>query len=354
MKLEDFGYNDNIKQYVSENNLAEFTVGRIISEHKEQYRVKTVGGDLNAEITGNMRFSANGREDFPAVGDWVTLILCDADFAIIHHILPRYSVIERRRVGLDGEVQIIATNVDCAFLVQSVDQDFNINRLERYLTICNSSKVTPIIVLTKADLISEGSLSSIVDEIKSRINEVSVVTVSSKLPNGFEVLSKLIEKGKTYCALGSSGVGKSTLINTLSARNIMKTSEISESTGKGRHITSHRELVVLENGGIIIDNPGMREVGIADEADGLETTFDLIADLAQNCRFKNCSHSIENGCAVLDALNRGELDRAYYKNYQKMIKEKSFFESSAIELRKKDKEFGKMIKNYKKNFKSKD
>lgn len=354
MNLEDFGFSDSFKQYVAENKLTEFVIGRVVSEHKEQYRVRTIDGDLDAEITGNMRFSASGRKDFPAVGDWVTLVLCDGDFAIIHHILPRYSIIERRRVGIDGEVQIIGANIDYAFLVQSVDRDFNINRLERYLTICASSQITPIIVLTKTDLTTEEKLYDIINEVQLRIKNVQVIPVSDKISNGYDNLFKLIEKGKTYCALGSSGVGKSTLINGLLARNIMKTSEISESTGKGRHITSHREMFVLENGGIIIDNPGMREVGISDVSNGLETTFDKITGLAKSCRFTNCSHTIEKGCAVLDAINRGELDRAYYKNYQKMIKEKVFFESSAIELRKKDKEFGKMIKNYKKNFKSKD
>jgi ribosome biogenesis GTPase len=348
MKLEDLGYNDKLDNLRIENNLNGFEIGRVISEHKERYIVQTGNGEFEAEITGNMRFSAKGREHFPAVGDWVALTIYDNNFSIIHKILPRFSTISRQAVGQFGEIQIIATNIDCALLVQSVDRDFNINRLERYLTICYSSKVNPIVVLTKTDLINEQVKAEIIESINMRLNDIQVFAISNETLDGYDALKLKIEKGKTYCLLGSSGVGKSTLLNQLSGRTTMKTDAISQSTGKGRHITSHRELIVIENGGILIDNPGMREVGIVDTANGLETTFDRIIGISKKCRFIDCRHISETGCMVLEALARGEIDESSYANFLKMEREKSHFESSVYERRKKDKDFGKMLKNYKK------
>lgn len=349
MKPEDFGYTDKLEKYRIENNLKDFEVGRVISEHKERYIVKTENGEFDAEITGNMRFSAKNREDFPAVGDWVALTVYDSGFSIIHKILPRFSIISRQAVGHSGEIQIIAANIDYALLVQAVDRDFNINRLERYLTICYSSKVKPIIVLTKTDLINDQTKAEIIESIYQRINNIPVFAISNETQDGYEALKQVIEKGKTFCMLGSSGVGKSTLTNILSGRNVMKTDSISESTNKGRHVTSHRELIVLENGGILIDNPGMREVGIVDNAGGLESAFDAIFRLSQSCRYKDCTHTSETGCSVIEAVEKGELDKSSYDNFLKLEKEKIHFETSVLEKRKKDKEFGKMLKNYKKD-----
>jgi ribosome biogenesis GTPase / thiamine phosphate phosphatase len=349
MKLEDLGYNNELEKIRIDNHLEDLKIGRVIAEHKERYQVRTTQGEFEAEITGNMRFTAKSREEFPAVGDWVALTTYDSGFAIIHKIFPRSSVIKRQAVGQFGEIQIIATNIDYAFLVQAVDRDFNINRLERYLTLCNSSKVSPIIVLSKIDLINEERLSEILELIRVRIKDVPVIAISNESQDGYGTLITIIEKGKTYCLLGSSGVGKSTLLNNLSGKAIMQTDTISQSTHKGRHITSHRELIVLENGGILIDNPGMREVGIADATGGLEITFDLIAGLSKNCRFKDCTHTNETGCSVLEAIENGEIDRASYENYLRMEREKAYFESTVAERRKKEKRFGKIMKNYKKD-----
>ena len=348
MKLDDLGYNDKIEKSRIENNLEDFDIGRVISEHKERYIVKTEKGEFEAEITGNLRFSAKGREDFPAVGDWVALTIYDSGFSVIHGILPRFSIISRQAVSQFGEVQIIATNIDYAFLIQAVDRDFNINRLERYLTICYSSDVSPIIVLSKTDLIDEQRINGILNDIKLRIKNVPVIAISNETQNGYEAIKKTIEKGKTYCMLGSSGVGKSTLLNNLSGRTIMRTDTISQSTNKGRHVTSHRELIILENGGILVDNPGMREVGIADTTSGLEITFDKIVSLSQNCKFKDCTHTRETGCSILEAVEKGDIDKNSYENYLKLEREKAHFELTVVEKRKKDKELGKIIKNYKK------
>ena len=349
MKLEDLGYTDNLEKLRIESDLKDFEIGRVVSEHKERYIVKTEKGESEAEITGNLRFSASSRLDFPAVGDWVALINYDPDFSIIHKILPRFSIITRQAVGQKSEIQIIAANIDVAFLVQAVDRDFNINRFERYLTICYSAKVNPVIVLTKTDLINDIKLAEITDAIRQRIKNVPVIAISNETQNGYEALKKIIEKGKTYCMLGSSGVGKSTLVNHLSGKNRMRTEAISDSTNKGRHVTSHREMIVLDNGGILIDNPGMREVGIASSSGGLEITFDMIVSLSKNCKFKDCTHTSEVGCAVLEAVENGEMDNNSYENYLKMEREKAHFEATVAEKRNRDKQFGKIMKNYKKN-----
>jgi ribosome biogenesis GTPase len=349
MTLEDLGYNADFETYRKERNLNSFNVGRVSSEHRERYRVKTDENEFEAEVVGNYRYSAKYRSDYPAVGDWVAISEYDDNKVLIHDVFPRKTKIERQAVGKFGEKQIIAANIDYAFIVQAVDRDFNINRIERYLTVCNDSNVKPIIILNKIDLVSDSQLNDILGTTKDRIKEVPIIAVSNETQVGYERLFSYIFKGNTYCLLGSSGVGKSTLINNVSGREVMKTESISLSTNKGKHRTSHRELIVLENGGILIDNPGMREVGIADATGGLEITFDPIIKLSQNCKFKDCTHIQESGCAVLVAVEKGELDKASYENYLKMEREKMHFESSTAERRKKDKDFGKMVKNVKKD-----
>jgi len=352
MTLEDLGYNATLENYRKEHNLDSFEVGRVISEHKDRYTVKTDTEEYEAELIGNLRFTATNRNDLPAVGDWVSISEYDEHKVLIHAVLSRKSILERKAVGKLGQNQIIATNVDFGLIVQSVNRDFNINRLERYLTICNASKIDPIIVLSKVDLIGEQQLKELLTQIKERITNVPLFAVSNQSQFGIaEIKSKLI-KGKTYCLLGSSGVGKSTLINTLTGTKLMDTGEISQSIDRGKHITSHRELIVLENG-ILIDNPGMREVGITNMTEGLEITFDEIVNLAKGCRFSDCTHTTEIGCAVLTAIKNEELDTDSYENFIKMEKEKMHFEADALERRKKDKDFGKMIKNVKKHNKNK-
>jgi ribosome biogenesis GTPase / thiamine phosphate phosphatase len=351
MKLEDLGYNDKLEEIRIEQKLDSFEIGRVIAEHKERYTLRTTKGEFEAEITGHMRFMAKSREDYPAVGDWVALTAYDSNYAIIHKILPRFSIIKRQAVGQFGEIQVIATNIDYALLVQAVDRDFNINRLERYLIVCNSSNIKPIIVLSKIDLISEAVINEIVGHIKTRIKNVTIIPVSNETHKGYEEINMSIKKGKSYCMLGSSGVGKSTLLNNLSGTAKMRTEAISQTTNKGKHTTSHRELIILDNGGILIDNPGMREVGIADTASGLEITFDMVFKLSQSCKFKDCTHTSEIGCSVLEAVDKGKLDKASYENYLRIEREKAHFESTLVERRKKDKDFGKMYKNYKKDIK---
>ncbi len=350
MDLSQFGYNTELERYRIENGLDTFSVGRVISEHKERYIVKSDQGEFDAEIIGNLRYSSSSRSDFPAVGDWVAISEYDENKVLIHAVFPRQTIIERQAVGLHGEKQIIAANIDYAFIMQAVDNDFNVNRIERYLTICNASGVKPIIILNKIDLIEKTHLQELVDSIENRINNMPIFTISNETLVGYDNLSSTIEQGKTYCLLGSSGVGKSSLLNNLSGKIFMKTGSISSSTNKGKHITTHRELTILENGGIIIDNPGMREVGITDSVDGLEITFDDIIELSKSCKYSDCTHINETGCAVLESVENGNLDQNSYSNYLRMEREKDHFESSVAERRNKDKQFGKMVKDMKKNY----
>jgi ribosome biogenesis GTPase len=347
MRLEDLGYYPEFEEYRKEHNLESFGVGRVILEHKDRYTVKTESNEFESELIGNLRFTATNKNELPSVGDWVAISEYDEGKALIHAVLPRKSIVERKAVGRKGQTQIIATNIDVGLIVQSVNRDFNINRLERYLTICYASKIDPIIILSKVDLIEELDLEELLMQVTERIKDVPVFAISNQSQVGIDELKSQLTKGKTYCLLGSSGVGKSTLINTLTGIEMMNTGEISESIDRGKHVTTHRELIVFENG-ILIDNPGMREVGITSISDGIEMTFDDILNLAQDCKFNDCTHISEKGCAVLAALEDNELDADSYANFLKMEREKMHFESNAQERKKKDKDLGKMIKNMQK------
>ncbi len=352
MNLKVLGYNSELEEYRQKQNLGSFAVGRVTQEHKDRYKIRTGSSELDCELVGKLRYTARDMSELPAVGDWVAISEYDKGKALIHAILPRYSVLSRQAVGKFAEKQIIACNIDYGLVVQSLNRDFNVNRLERYLTLCYTSKIEPIIVITKTDLIDIPDLKDLLSVISNRVKNVPIIPVSNKTKAGMEDLKRLIYKGKTYCLLGSSGVGKSSLINSLSGENLMKTAAISASIDRGRHVTTHRELIPLVNGAILIDNPGMREVGITDSSDGLESTFERIYDLAQNCKFSNCTHTSESGCKIQLAIEKGQIDKSYFENYLKMEREKEHYESTVAEKRRKDRDFGKMIKHYKKTRKS--
>jgi ribosome biogenesis GTPase len=353
MNLIDLGLNNELTTYLRDNQLSNFSVGRVTQEHRERFVVSDGKNEYEAEITGNLRFSANSRADFPAVGDWVTMTIYDSDQAIIHKILPRKSVLERQAVGKFGETQIISTNIDVAFIIQAINNNFSINRLERYLTICYSANIEPVLVISKIDLSTEKEIQDAISDLEKRDKKVKYILLSNMTLKGLDQILNFILTGKTYCVVGSSGVGKSTLINNLLKKNLLKTWQISHSTNKGRHVTDHRELFVLENGGIIIDTPGMRELGMTDNTEGIKTTFQVIFDISFKCKFPDCKHINETGCAVIEALNNGTIDKDSYDNYQKIHKEQERFQTTLAEKRKKDKVFGKMIKNYFKDNKNK-
>lgn len=350
LSLEDIGYSDYFNDHYKNRADKNLTPARIIAEHKEMFIVRNETSELSAKITGRMMFTALSREDYPAVGDWVLINILNDDQASIHEILPRRTVLKRKSAD-NSDIQIIASNVDTAFIVQSPDRDYNLNRFERYITLAESENIQPVLVINKTDLISESDLNIKLSEINNRFNNIQIQTISTVNGKGMSDFIKRIKPGLTYCFLGSSGVGKSSIINTIIGKSSLKTAEISSSTNRGKHITTHRELFILDNGGILIDNPGMREIGILESETGIKNVFSEIYELSKNCRYSDCNHTWEPGCAVLEAVNSGNLDKNKYNNYIKLKKENEYNTMTALEKREKDKEFGKFIKKAKKQVK---
>jgi ribosome biogenesis GTPase len=347
MQLEDLGY----KEFFESSRGADDTpVARVIVEHKEAYRVKNTQGEYLARVTGKHMFNAASREDFPAVGDWVTITDAGQQQAVIERVLPRQTIIKRKHSG-KNEIQIIAANIDVAFVIESVDRDYNLNRFERYFAIAKDGGIQPAVILNKIDLVSKEELQSMTDQIKNRFGEIDLILTSTLSLEGLDTLKGYLEKGKTYCFLGSSGVGKSSLINQLIGDDVIKTGEISVQTDRGRHTTTTRQMHFLENGGIVIDNPGMREVGITDAGDGIDSVFDEMSSLAQECKYADCTHIHEPGCAVRSAIESGQLDEDKYQNYLSLKKEAEYYEMTKLEKRQKDSDFGKYVKQVKKQLK---
>lgn len=342
MGLADLGYSPFFDTARQQLGLAEDALARVIAEYKESYRVKNLQGEYLARITGRQMFRAASREDYPAVGDWVAIEALEKDRAVIRQVLPRRTILKKRG---GKAVQVIAANVDAAFIVESVDRDYNLNRLERYLVLAREGRIRPIIVLNKADLIPEMEIEIRVEQVRARFSDIDVLAASNLTAQGLAAIKSCLAPGQTYCFLGSSGVGKSSLINKLIGQEAIKTKEISRATGRGRHTTTGRQLYLLPGGGIVIDNPGMREVGLADDQAGLDDVFSEIEDLASGCRFADCLHRQEAGCAVLLAVREGRLDEAKYQNYLKLQKEAEHYRLTDLERRRKDRQFGRMVKN---------
>lgn len=344
IKLEDLGYNDFFESKRGSLGLEEYSIARVVSEYKGAYKIKNSEGEYLAKITGKKMFDAVKREDYPAVGDWVAVTMPDKETATIHEILPRQTVLYKKYSNKQ-DAQIIAANIDTAFIVESVDRDYNLNRFERYLVLISEGKIKPAIILNKIDLIPEDELNQKISQIKSRFKDIDIISTSTVSEQGLDELMYYIEKGKTYCFLGSSGIGKSSLINKLLGEDKIRTGEISASTHKGKHTTTNREMHFLKNGGIVIDNPGTREVGIADASSGIDNVFDEITDLSRKCKYADCTHTQESGCAVLEAVRTKKLDEDKYLNYIKLKKEVAYYEMTDAEKRGKDRKFGKFLKN---------
>ncbi len=349
--MKELGYSTKIIALIGEDVNPD-ELARVIAEHKERYKLQNDKGVFNAEITGNMRFSASSRSELPAVGDWVRITMMDEQNAIILELFPRFSVLERQAVNRTSDSQIIAANIDHAFIVMAAGQDFNLNRMERYLVICRAGKINPIVLLTKTDLVTAEEKEKLLASIGKRARDIRVIAISNETLEGIDDLQSSLLPYETYCFVGSSGVGKSTIINKLNHTDDLKTGTLSTSTGKGKHTTSHRELIILPNESIVIDTPGMRELGMVSSNDGLEETFDEISALAKKCRYSNCTHESEDGCAILQAIEEGDLSVEIYQNYMKLRREQEHFERTVYEKRQKGREFGKMVKEvskFKKN-----
>lgn len=349
MTSQELGLTEDILKALENNPVPGLIPGRITQEHRERYIVSTGDQEYEAEVTGNLRFTATSRSDFPVVGDWVALQIYEPDMAIIHKVLPRKSLLERQVAGKQVGKQAISANVDYAFIVQSIDHNFSINRLERYLTICYSASIEPVLIISKIDLVPDQVIRDAEKELQRRHRDIRYFLVNNLSNESTEIIRRIIIPQKTYCVMGSSGVGKSTLINNLLRRNVMKTKDISSNTNKGRHTTEHRQLFLLDNGGIIIDTPGMKELGTADNHEGTLTTFKEINDIALKCKFPDCSHTTEKGCAVKEALENGTIDTDSFENYRRILKEQERFSTSIAEKHKKEMVFGRMIKEIVKN-----
>ena len=297
-------------------------IGRISSQSKDLYHVITDFGEIHAEVSGRFRFEAERSCDYPAVGDFVMLDRTDDKNgnAIIHKVLTRKSCFERKAAGTGNDTQVVAANIDFVFLCMSLNQDFNLRRLERYLSIAWNSGAAPVILLTKSDLCD--NLQQLLSKVSAIAVGADVIVTSSISEAGYQPIIEFLKPGKTAAFIGSSGVGKSTLINRLAGSELLATAEIRSDDGKGRHTTTKRELLVLPNGSIVIDTPGMRELGI-ENAD-FSKAFSDIDELAKQCRFHNCSHSREPGCEVKKAIQQGLLSIERLDNYRKLKRETDY------------------------------
>jgi len=353
-ELEKLGFDKWFHSRIESSKLDSFQIARVIVVNKNSFVVSTGAEDIYAELTGKFLFNSDSSLDFPTVGDWVYVQLFDDDsFAVIHEIFPRRSLLKRKTSGKKIEYQLIAANIDTAIIMQSLDSNFNLRRLERYLVMIDESNITPVIFLSKSDLMSADEIENKVNAIHTIIPDIKIAAFSNNSLNDIENLKTHFTPSETFCLLGSSGVGKTTLLNNLIHHDLYKTQPIREKDGRGKHTTTRRELIVLENGAIVVDNPGMRELGIISIDSGLDDTFNEIAELSNKCRFKDCTHTKEVGCAVLKALEEGIISKERYQNYIKMYKESLYYEMSYFEKRQKDKKFGKFMHIYMKNTKDK-
>ncbi|MDZ8054454.1 MAG: ribosome small subunit-dependent GTPase A [Aulosira sp. ZfuVER01] len=297
-----------------------FSVGRVAIEYKNIYTLYSEHGEISAKLAGKLRHQAAQPQDFPSVGDWVVIRVRDSEQqATIHEILPRKSKFSRKTVGKKTAEQIVATNVDTVFLVSGLDNDYNPRRIERYLILAWESGANPVIVLNKSDLCN--SLEKFLAEVEAIATGVPIVVLSATNNQGFETLASYLQPGQTVALLGSSGVGKSTITNQLNRETVQAVQSVRQGDDRGRHTTTHRQLILLPTGGLIIDTPGMREIQIWAGDAGLQETFADIETLAQQCRFRDCQHHKEPGCAVQQALAEELLDYSRFLSYQKLQKE---------------------------------
>ena len=327
------------------------TVARVAAVDRDQLLLLNDGGAFRAKLSGSYMYRHRLSQEFPCVGDWVCVEKHqDDDIGLINAVLERKTSLRRKAAGGSVEFQMIAANIDYVIIVQSCHFDFNLKRLERYLVMVMDGGAEPYVLLTKTDLVGPDILTAQISQIRAAGVLAPVLTLSNVTREGIEELKQILLPGKTYCFVGSSGVGKSTIVNELIGHDILEIKDVS-ATGEGRHTTVRRELIILQNGALVIDNPGMREFGILGSEDGIAGGFSDIFNLASNCHYRDCTHTSEPGCAVLSALGAGEIDQKHYENYIKLKEESEFYQMSYAEKRKKDRDFGKYIKSAKKDLK---
>ena len=329
-------------------NFSDLTVARILSQEKGIYRLVSLHGEKWGEISGRFHYDVQAKSEYPAVGDFVMVDWNKSGGnAVIRHVLPRKSCFIRKAAGVKNEEQVVAANIDTVFLCMSLNNDFNLRRLERYVSIAWNSGAVPVVVLTKADLCED--LDSKLIEVSSIAAGVDVLVTNTINQDGYEEIYLYLGEGKTIAFIGSSGVGKSTLINCLLGEKHLDTNGL-RNDDKGRHTTTHRELILLPSGGMVIDTPGMRELGMWDAGDGINQTFADIEMLAQKCRFRDCTHSgNETGCAVQEAVECGELSIDRLRSWQKLMNENRYAEDTQGYLVEKRQKFKNIAKINKRN-----
>ncbi len=350
INLEQYGFDPFFKEEFEKFQNNGLEPGRITAEDKQRYRIITRHGEIPGEVTGRFLYDADNSSAYPKTGDWVALMYFEEENkCIIHNVLNRRSQFSRGKPGKEKGVQIIAANIDYIFIVQSVNSNLNINRLERYIVMAEEGNCSPVMLMNKNDLAENPE--ELLNQVTTRSKDLPVFSISCETGNGFDALKEFILPGKTYALAGSSGVGKSSIINFLISRNLQKISGIRESDDRGRHTTTRRELFLLPDGGIIIDTPGMREFALADNNINATEVFGDISDLAEECRYKDCTHIHEAGCAVISAVQQGKIANDHYANYLKLKKESEYYDSLIdkniyLERKKKEKRLHREIKRY--------
>ena len=352
MNLESFGYRHYIRVFSQPENISSDQIARVIRQDKDRYIVFHPCGYLEGIPTGNLLFASSQKESLPVVGDWVAVTLMEMGSdeqigqAVIHRVLKRINWLERKSAGRPTEKQLLAANLDEAIIMQSAGHDLNPNRLERHLAALSNQDIFPVAVINKMDLLKPQERESLEQSMKRRFPQLRVFYMSCTDGAGLDAFREHLEPSRTYGFIGSSGVGKSTLLNLLLGEKIQKTQAISGQTSKGKHTTTRRELFPLPNGALVIDTPGMREFGLTGDSH-TESAFPGIERLAEQCQFDDCRHEHEPGCAVRKAVEEGEIGRERYENYRKLRREQEHYARSEAEKRHKDKEFGKMQKKVK-------
>jgi ribosome biogenesis GTPase len=347
MNLADLGFDPWFEAKFTPFNHEHSGIARISAVDRGSYLLRNESKEVPAELAGKLAYQLESSIDLPCVGDWVTAeYYNDGTAAMIHRVFPRKTFLRRRAAGENVDFQMIAANIDIAFIVQSCHFDFNPRRLDRYLVMAADGRIEPIVILTKTDLIPRDELERKV-AIVSSVAKARVLALSNITGIGFDEFQQTLSPGRTYCLLGSSGVGKTTLINRLIGQEAFATKAVS-GTGEGTHTTSRRQLIILAQGAMLIDTPGMRELGLVGVGDGVGIGFEDLVRLSVNCRYANCSHEHEPGCAVQAAVEGGELSKDRYSSYIKLKKESEYYEMSYLDKRKKDRAFGRFVKSAKK------